>query len=247
MLIALFADIHANREALAACLADAEQEDAEAEVFLGDLVGYGPDPVWVVECVAERVAAGALAIQGNHDAAVGDPSVTLNPIARTAIAWTRDRLAATHRKFLAELPLDLNEDDRLYVHASACSPQDWIYMLGPREAFQGFRATAQRITFCGHTHVPALFNESATMLPQPHIPIAGRPTPLLAQRRWIAVLGAVGQPRDHNPAACYGLLDTATNRLTYRARALRRRYHRAQDTWPPGCPRRLAKRLATGS
>lgn len=246
MLIALFADIHANREALVACLADAANEGADMSVFLGDLVGYGPDPVWVVETVADLVEKGALAVQGNHDLAVLDDSVSLNPIARAAITWTADQLDEPHRRFLADLPLDLNEDDRLYVHASACSPQDWIYTLGPREAFQGFRATAQRVTFCGHTHIPALFNESATSLPQQHVPVAGRPMPLLAQRRWIAVLGAVGQPRDHNAAACYGLFDTDSNRLSY----IRVPYDAdltARKIIAQNLPHALAVRLATGS
>ena len=179
------------------------------------------------------VAKGALAIQGNHDAAAADDSQTLD-----ATRARRDRLDAAssstspHVEFLRALPLDLNEDDRLYVHASASAPQDWIYMLGPREAFQSFRATAQRLTFCGHTHVPALFNESATSLPQHHVPVDEQPMPLLSQRRWIAVLGAVGQPRDHNPAACYGLLDTDCQPPHLSARALRRRRDGAQD---PGC------------
>ena len=55
MLIALLADIHGNREALTACLADAERAGAERYVFLGDLVGYGADPVWVVDRVADMV------------------------------------------------------------------------------------------------------------------------------------------------------------------------------------------------
>jgi diadenosine tetraphosphatase ApaH/serine/threonine PP2A family protein phosphatase len=245
MLIALFADVHANREALAACLEDARREGAEEFVFLGDLVGYGPDPVWVVETVAGLVDKGALAIQGNHDAAVGGATSDMSALARAAIEWTRRQLGPEHKKFLAELPLDLNEDDRLYVHASASAPQDWIYVLGPREAFQCFRATAQRLTFCGHTHIPALFNETAMSLPQQHVPASDKPMPLLAQRRWLAVLGAVGQPRDRNPAACYGLLDTIGNRLTY----IRVPYDAevtARKVLAAGLPHALASRLTTG-
>jgi diadenosine tetraphosphatase ApaH/serine/threonine PP2A family protein phosphatase len=246
MLIALFADVHANREALTSCLADAERAGVENYVFLGDLVGYGPDPAWVVERVARMVDGGAFAIQGNHDAAVHDPAQSLAPLAQAAIVWTRLRLSPAHVDFLRTLPLDLNEDDRLYVHAAASSPQDWIYVLGPREAFQSFRATAQRLTFCGHTHIPALFNESATSLPQQHVPVDSQPMPLLTQRRWIAVLGAVGQPRDHNPAACYGLLDTTTNRLTYQ----RVPYDvdvTARKIAAAGLPMALANRIVTGS
>jgi diadenosine tetraphosphatase ApaH/serine/threonine PP2A family protein phosphatase len=246
MLTALFADVHANREALTACLADAKRAGADQYIFLGDLVGYGPDPAWVVECAAEMVANGALAIQGNHDAAAVTGTDSMNPLARKAIEWTRARLDAHHRRFLADLPLDLNEDDRLYVHASATAPEDWIYILSPREAFHSFRATAQRVTFCGHTHIPALFNESVTSLPQQHVPVDGKEMPLLAQRRWIAVLGAVGQPRDDNPAACYGLFNTETSRLTY----VRVPYDvdvTARKIVARGLPQALARRLVTGS
>jgi diadenosine tetraphosphatase ApaH/serine/threonine PP2A family protein phosphatase len=246
MRTALLADIHGNREALSACLADAERSGVDRYVFLGDLVGYGPDPTWVVERVADMVSDGALAVLGNHDAAAISDHDTLNPVARAAVQWTRERLDDAHRAFLASLPLDLNEDDRLYVHASASAPQDWIYILGPREAFHSFRATAQRLTFCGHTHIPALFNESATTLPHQHVPVAGRPVPLLPQRRWIAVLGAVGQPRDHDPAACYGVLDADANRLTY----VRVPYDvdvTARKVLAAGLPKALALRLTSGS
>lgn len=246
MLTALFADVHANREALEACLADARREGAERVIFLGDLVGYGPDPAWVVEQVATMAEAGALAVQGNHDAAVIGQTDTMTAVARAAIAWTRDQLGDSHRRFLAGLPVDLHEADRLYVHASACDPTDWAYVLGPREAFQSFRATRQRLTFCGHTHIPALFNESASSLPQQHVPVDGRPMPLLPQRRWLAVLGSVGQPRDHNPAACYGLLDEQRSRLTY-VRVPYDADATARKIVAAGLPRSLAIRVATGS
>jgi diadenosine tetraphosphatase ApaH/serine/threonine PP2A family protein phosphatase len=245
MLTALLADVHANREAFEACLADARRAGAGRYILLGDLVGYGPDPVWAVEQAARMVEDGALAIQGNHDAAAASDRDSLNPVARAAIIWTRGELDGSHKLFLSELPLDLNEDDRLYVHASASAPEDWIYVLSPREAFASFRATAQRITFCGHTHRPALFNESATSLPQQHTPADGRPVPLLAQRRWLAVLGAVGQPRDHNPAACYGLFDEETRRLAY----VRVPYDAdvtARKVLAAGLPEALAVRLVTG-
>lgn len=246
MLIALFADIHANREAFEACLADARANGAERYVFLGDLVGYGPDPAWVVDRVRAMVDEGALAVLGNHDAAVDQPDIRLNPIARAAIAWTRGQLDDGQRRFLAELPPDLNEDDRLYVHANAEAPEDWVYTLGPKEAHASFRATAQRVTFCGHTHRPALFNESASSLPPMHTPAAGRPIPLLAHRRWLAVLGAVGQPRDHNPAACYGLYDVASSRLSFE-RVPYDADVTARKVIALGLPVALAIRLSNGS
>ena len=245
MLIALLADIHGNREALSACLADAERAGAERYVFLGDLVGYGADPAWVVDRAADMVAAGAVAVLGNHDDAVLSPSYSMNAAAAAAIAWTRTQLGAAHGAFLAGLPLTVEDGDRLYVHASASAPDSWIYVLGAREAFQSFGATHHRLTFCGHTHYPALFEESVRTLPQHHVPADSNPIPLLGQRRWLAVLGAVGQPRDRNPAACYGLFDTARNRLTY----VRVPYDielAARKIREAGLPEFLADRLTMG-
>ena len=245
MLIALFADIHGNREALTACFADAERAGAERYVFLGDLIGYGADPVWVVDRVADMVEAGAIAVLGNHDAAALSPSESMNAVAAAAIAWTRTRLKAAHCSFLAQLPLTVDDGDRLYVHASASAPDTWIYVMSAREAFQSFRATHHRLTFCGHTHFPALFNESVRTLPQHHVPVDGSPIPLLGQRRWLAVLGAVGQPRDKNPAACYGLFDAESSRLTY----VRVPYDvelAARKIRKAGLPESLAARLTIG-
>jgi diadenosine tetraphosphatase ApaH/serine/threonine PP2A family protein phosphatase len=246
MLIALYSDIHGNREALEVCLADAADAGAEAHVFLGDLVGYGPDPVWVVETVARLVIDGALAIQGNHDAAVEDVNFRMSALAQASIEWTRPQLGSLHHAFLKSLPLDFNEDDRLYVHASAAEPEEWDYILAPNNAQRSFRATAQRITICGHTHMPALFSEMSNALPYHHVPTPNRPLPLLPHRRWLAVLGAVGQPRDGNPAACYGLFDAASSRLTYR----RVPYDvdlTARKIRAAGLPEALARRLVIGA
>jgi diadenosine tetraphosphatase ApaH/serine/threonine PP2A family protein phosphatase len=215
MLIALFSDIHGNREAFSACLADAASAGAERFVFLGDLVGYGADPAWVVDRTAEMAEAGALAVLGNHDAAILNHTERMNEAAGAALAWTRTKLNPAQRSFLGKLPLTAEDGDRLYVHASASAPDSWIYILSPREAVQSFRATHHRLIFCGHTHVPALFNDSGVSRPQHYVPNDDEPISLLTQRRWLAVLGSVGQPRDNNPAACYGLFDDLRNNLTY--------------------------------
>ena len=149
------------------------------------------------------------------------------------------------RRLLGRARGSVDEGDRLYVHASASAPDTWIYVMSAREAWQSFRATPQRLTFCGHTHYPALFNESARTLPQHHVPAGGIPIPLLGQRRWLAVLGAVGQPRDRNPDACYGLFDTGQNRLTY----VRVPYDvelAARKIRKAGLPEFLAARLTMG-
>lgn len=246
MLIALLSDIQANREAFEACLADAARAGATRYVFLGDLVGYGADPDWVLDQVMSMVEAGAVAILGNHDEAALGRGERMTAAAQAAIEWTRTRLKAVHRAFLAGLPLEIEEDDRLYVHASACAPDSWIYVFDRIEAARSFRATRQRLTFCGHTHVPALFNESPRSVLQQHRPEEGVPMPLLPQRRWLAVLGAVGQPRDLNPTACYGLFDVEQSRLTY----MRVPYDidvAAAKIRAAGLPEMLAARLSQGT
>ena len=130
MLIALFADIHANRQAFSACLAKAREQGAERIVLLGDYVGYGADPEWTVNTVMELVGKGATAILGNHDSAIGNPREQMNVEAQMVIEWTRGELGSAQREFLAGLPLTRDEDDRLYVHSEACllytspSPRD---------------------------------------------------------------------------------------------------------------------------
>ena len=95
------------------CLADAENAKVDRYVFLGDLVGYGADPNWVVDRVAGMVEAGAVIVRGNHDAAVADPSEGMVAEAQAAIRWTQSRLDDPQKIFLANLPLAVEEDDRL--------------------------------------------------------------------------------------------------------------------------------------
>ena len=94
MRLALFADIHANRQAFAACLEAARARGAERLVCLGDIVGYGADPEWVVDTVMDLVAKGAVAVRGNHDHAIGTPGDGMNDEAKAAVDWTRSRLSA---------------------------------------------------------------------------------------------------------------------------------------------------------
>jgi len=214
-MIAVLADIHGNREALSACLADAARRKAQRHVFLGDLVGYGADPGWVVDRAIEYTERGALAVLGNHDAAAIGAPQPMNETAAAAIEWTRQNLSPAQRDFLEKLPLTIEDDGRLYVHASADEPSQWPYILDVRAARKSLDATTARQTFCGHVHMPKLYHLSLTGKLFEFTPPATTAIPLLPARRWLAVLGAVGQPRDRNPAACYALLDEAQNTLTY--------------------------------
>ncbi len=216
MLIALMTDIHGNREAFSACLAHAEQAGAQRYILLGDYVGYGADPAWVVDQVSALVKAGAVALLGNHDEAVlsGDTHA-MNPVARAAIEWTRAQLDARQNEFLGGLPLTVEDADRLYVHATADNPAGWGYVLSLEDARDSMLATKCRLTFCGHVHVPALYRLTETAKLADFMPRSGVPIPLLKHRQWLAVIGSVGQPRDRDPAACYGLFDDVSETLTY--------------------------------
>src|SRR3712207_5659809 len=192
MLIALLTDIHGNREALDACLDHARRMRVERFVFLGDYVGYGADPSYVVDTVARMVEDGAVALLGNHDEAVFKPSPHMNPLATAAIDWTRDQLDATQSAFLRGRPMTLEEGERLFVHASAYAPAAWLYVTDRREAERSMTATAARATFCGHVHVPAVFHMAPGCRPASHaIPAANAPISLPLDGRWLAVLGAV--------------------------------------------------------
>jgi diadenosine tetraphosphatase ApaH/serine/threonine PP2A family protein phosphatase len=215
VLLALFADVHANRQAFAACLEAARSRGAQRFILLGDFVGYGADPEWSVDTVMGLVEEGALAVRGNHDNAIGTPSETMNEAAQAAIDWTRGRLSAAQRTFLAGLPLARDEDDRLYVHSEASNPARWRYVQSTADAAYSMLATDAQVTFCGHIHRPALYSMSVTARMTSFVPTAGVGVQLLKGRRWLAVLGSVGQPRDGNPAACFATYDTETREIAY--------------------------------
>jgi len=246
MWIGLFSDIHANREALQACLDHARRAGIGRFIFLGDYVGYGADPGFAVDTVMREVEAGAIALLGNHDAAIASGTGGMNSVAAEAIAWTRPRLNATQSAFLAQLPLTFEDQGRFFVHASAHAPERWEYMVSTENAARSFTATRARLTFCGHVHVPQVFHLSPTGKLANFDPVQATELPLLQQRRWIAVIGAVGQPRDNNPAACYGAFDANRNVLTY-VRVPYDKETAAKKIRAAGLPEILSLRLLEGA
>jgi diadenosine tetraphosphatase ApaH/serine/threonine PP2A family protein phosphatase len=243
--LAIFADIHANREAFAACLDAARAQGAERFICLGDVVGYGADPEWAVDTMMALVEAGAIIVRGNHDNAIGTSAESMNAMAQAAIEWTRGRLSEKQRRFLAELPFTRSEDDRLYVHSEASDPPRWRYVHGTSSAGRSMLASDAHITFCGHIHQPALYSMSAMEEVTSVVPVTGMPVQLLHGRQWLAVLGSVGQPRDGNPAAAFAMFDTDKREITY----FRVAYDiaaAAKKIRDNGLPQFLADRLSEG-
>ena len=163
----------------------------------------------------DLVANGGIAVRGNHDNAIGEPSDSMNADAQAAIDWTRNRLSAEQKAFLAGLPILRAEDNRLYVHSEASDPAKWRYVRDTSDAARSMMATELQITFCGHIHRPGLYSMSSTAKMTSFVPTSGVPVQLLTGRRWLAVLGSVGQPRDGDPAASFAMFDTASREITY--------------------------------
>jgi diadenosine tetraphosphatase ApaH/serine/threonine PP2A family protein phosphatase len=246
MRLAILTDLHGNREALEAVLEHADGQRVDRYAMLGDFVGYGADPGWVVDTVREHVRLGAIAVMGNHDIAVvqgASPQMRDEP--RRVIEWTRAQLQPAQVDFLASLPLTHELGDLLFVHANAWRPDGWEYVQARSDAVRSLHATARRITFCGHSHEPRLYHLSPTGKVGEFVPTPGMAIPLLPQRRWLVVPGATGQPRDGDPASCYAVYDDAGADLTF--------WRVPYDTESASAkiraadlPQRLASRLADG-
>ncbi len=253
MRIALLSDLHANLRALRACLAHARAQGVTRFALLGDLVGYGAEPAQVVEECMALVAQGALAIKGNHDelAVSGGPAFARNETwAEASASWTRHHLEPVHREFLHQLPLTATVGEALLVHASADLPAAWHYTDNAPRAASSLEAakalSGARCVFSGHVHHQRLWYLGRGTQMLPFTPEPGVPVPLLASRRWLATVGAVGQPRDGDPRAAYAVWETEPQpRLTF----FRVPYDHgaaAQAVRESGLPDRFARQLEEG-
>lgn len=219
MKLALLSDLHANRHALLACLAHARSCGADRFAFLGDLVGYGAEPVAVLEIVMEMAEHGALVVRGNHDEAACARSDSGGTGEQLAASWSHFQLGAGYRSFLAGLPLTASLDDILLVHADPHEPARWQYLDRPalvgRALGAAQRQWGARKVFVGHVHEQQLYYRAADGHPMAFAPVPGVPVPLGPHRNWLAVVGSVGQPRDGDTRAMYALFDVAQARLSF--------------------------------
>src|ERR1044072_342609 len=155
MRLALLSDIHSNLPALEPVLPDLEDAAGDEVWCLGDVVGYGAQPDECADLVRERCS---VCLVGNHDlAALEQLDIsTFSPAAAAAVRWTRERMSAATRDFLAGLdPADESREVALY-HASPRDPI-WEYVLWPDQAAECIRAQARRVSFVGHSHVALFF------------------------------------------------------------------------------------------
>ena len=248
--ILIISDIHANLEALEACLKAAPEHD---RVFnLGDLVGYGANPNEVTE---RARALGEVFVRGNHDkACTGLMSLDdFNPVAARAALWTRERLSEDNMNFLRGLPQGpvAPLKDLQCVHGSPRDEDE--YVLTGRDAYSILERTAPRLTFFGHTHVQGAYwiddvkNKEGAIAPR----YKTSPGPqhfsfsLAKTAKYLVNPGSIGQPRDGDPRAAFALYDGETGNVTF----YRAPYDIAgaqKKIIAAGLPERLATRLEEG-
>lgn len=204
----VIADIHANREALEAVLGFLAKSSVDRYLCCGDLVGYGPDPNECVDIVRRLDELSIVA--GNHDLAACKlrDMGTFHEYARKSLVWTWQTLEQRHQIWLSELPRSYRTFDIMLAHGSPRSPIDeYMFTIDHYEINRPLLNVP--FTFVGHTHVPAVFGPEGMTIPQPDKPVI-----LNSAGPWVINPGAVGQPRDKNPAASCGILDTATREFT---------------------------------
>jgi diadenosine tetraphosphatase ApaH/serine/threonine PP2A family protein phosphatase len=213
MRIAVLSDIHGNRHAFEAVLADVAGADVDAVWCLGDIVGYGAEPD---ACCALAAAHCDVCLGGNHDLAVrGDIAVNeFSPGAAIAVRWTREVLAAEHLAFLDGLEPQLVDRELGLYHASPRDPV-WEYVLSTLLADLCLDAQEPRVCLIGHSHVALSFSrtegETATGEVRP-----GESEIDVSAGEWLVNPGSIGQPRDGDPRAAWLVLDTATWTAVFR-------------------------------
>ena len=240
MKTALLSDVHANLEALEAVLKAVDERGAGRILCLGDAVGYGASPNECLKLIRERCQ---VVLLGNHDSAAsgGPEAARFNPNAKAAALWTAKTLTPDHRDYLRGLSPCERVEPYFYTHASPAAPRDWEYIFDRFDAEPQFQFFTEPACFIGHTHQPAIFERSdsgCVFLP---------PTRLLFHPayRYIVNVGSVGQPRDHDPRACFVLLNESAGdiefvRVPYDIEAAQGKIRAAR------LPAVLASRLATG-
>ena len=249
MKLALLSDIHSNIQAFDACLSHARERHADQFALLGDLVGYGADPVAVVLQAQALAAQGALLVKGNHDEMAISPPATVITLGDSTAEWTHEQLDESQRAFLEDLPMTLQHHAIMLVHASLDGPELWRYVYDQRGAAASLDAASSvpevRYVFGGHVHMQTLYYRGAGAGLMKFEPTAGVAVPVPKHRHWLATIGSVGQPRDGNPQAMYALFDTDKSQLTFH-RVSYDHHAAASAIREAGLPGYFADRLETG-
>lgn len=250
MRLLVLSDIHANLEALEACMNAAPEYD---EVYnLGDVVGYGANPNEVTERSRQL---GSVFVRGNHDKACSGISnlENFNPIAGLAALWTQQQLTPENLEFLQKLPKGPTApiQSLQLVHGSPRDEDEYVLMR--TEAYHILDRTTVPITFFGHTHLQGGFwmddeaEQEGGLEPRYSSPGGQQKITVELKKsvRYMINPGSVGQPRDHDPRAAFLLYDTDENSITF-YRVPYNIERTQKKIISAGLPERLATRLAEG-
>jgi diadenosine tetraphosphatase ApaH/serine/threonine PP2A family protein phosphatase len=234
--IALISDIHGNLEALQAALASIDRRAPQKIICLGDVVGYGANPLECLEIVRSRAD---LHILGNHDAAgAGRDDLTyFNEFARAALVWTQTVLSAAQKDYLSSRPLVEHVGDLHLVHATPKNPEAWNYVFSAGDMAEQFPEVKGSVCFVGHSHIPGEYWERKAE--------AGAADSSRKLNRRIVNVGSVGQPRDRNSKLCYVIYDDESGQVEF----IREEYDvetAAGKIRRTGLPEFLADRLLWG-
>jgi diadenosine tetraphosphatase ApaH/serine/threonine PP2A family protein phosphatase len=207
MKFAFFSDVHANLAALRASVLDFQNEKIDRIFFLGDAVGYGPNPNECVELIDEIAE---IKLMGNHDyAALGLMETDyFNQYAAESMNWTRNSLNQKTIEILSDFELSAEIDNFLMVHASPKDPQRWHYILDMSDVEENFKHFENRICFVGHTHRPFIISKNK----DGNCIISHQSEEkVLNDCQYLVNIGSVGQPRDNDPRCCYAIYDNVEN------------------------------------
>jgi predicted phosphodiesterase len=239
----VLSDVHANLEALEAVVT--ADHGCTSVIVLGDLVGYGADPNAVVERV--RTLSILAMVRGNHDkvATGGASTESFNPIAKQAIAWTASALTPDNRAWLQAMPAGpLPVSDEVEICHGAPFDEDF-YVFDELDARRAADSVRRSVCLFGHTHVQGLFRVGRTVVHERVTHQAPHVVQYRAGERTLVNCGAVGQPRDGDARAAYGVLDTDVGTMTL-ARVAYDVAGAQAKILAAGLPPQLASRLALG-
>ncbi len=213
----IYADIHGNLDA-AKVVIKYLKEETDFLLYVGDIVGYGPEPNECIELVKNCTLK---IVAGNHDQAVaGLMDIDyFSFYAKESILWTQEILRGDYKDFLSKLKLVLiiNENITL-VHSSLDNPSGFDYIVDVAGSIETFRKLTTRICFIGHTHIPMIFRKKdmSQELPLAKTVKGDFKEELKPGYKYIVNVGSVGQPRDGNPKACCVIYDTEKDTLKFK-------------------------------
>ncbi len=241
----VLSDIHSNLEALTAVLRRVKRKRFDRTIVLGDVVGYGADPNATIDRV--RRLKRAVIIRGNHDKVCSglESGEMFNRIALESAQWTQGKLMSRHRKWLAALPQGPEHVDETFSISHGTPLDEDAYIFGEIEALNMFRYFELPICFFGHSHFPVVFGLDSEALTT-HVPRDSNfRLKLRKDTRYLINPGSVGQPRDGDSRASFGIFDSskatiAIHRVKYKLENAQSRIRAA------GLPKPLADRLALG-